>query len=848
MQPYEKMGQFYLGKVYDPTSGSRIDQDYLYPSADLTTHALCVGMTGSGKTGLCIDLLEEAAVDGIPAIIIDPKGDMSNLKLLFPEFRGADFEPWVQPEEAQKKGMSVPEFAEATAQKWRAGLADWAIDPERVAKLKANTPVTIYTPGSNAGRQLALIRSIAQPSEGVMSDRDLFDDYVDATATNLLNLIGVNPDPMASPAYSLISNILMNAWGNGETCDLATLITHIQNPPFDKIGVMPLESFYPKDDRFKLSMQFNNLIASPRFASWSEGEPVDIDNLLYTPEGKAKLSILSLNHLGDQERMFFVAGFLNRMISWMRAQSGTSALRAILYMDEIFGYFPPSANPPSKKPLLTLLKQARAFGLGVMLTTQNPVDLDYKGLSNIGTWFIGRLQTERDRARLLDGLERAMSDQAIALDRAQIAEILSNLPKRTFFVNNVHDDGPELFETRWAMSYLAGPMTKKQLRQLQPQPDAAPESQAQRVESGFTPAQMPGGADSNGQAVAAAGIGMAAVQSAVGGGGEAPSASEPSFVEGVLPAAPSIPEEIPQIFMPANRSVAQVVYRPSLYAIADVMYDDKVIGTPQSDRKAYNTCVEDAVMPVDWAEETGAVIDEAQLERRPKSGAGYLKSTAALTKKSAYTEWSRALKDHIYNTAALESYRHPGSKTYAAPGETLQAFSVRMQLTEREMRDQAIANIRAKYEKKIAALAEKVRKAELAVDRERSQAEAAKMNTFINIGSTILDSFLGKKRLGKSTMSKAASTARSVGRSRQQMSDIDRAEASLKTYQSDLEAMEAQLQAELDALSEQTEANVETVAIKPKKTGISVRSMAVLWLPYEQNILGELSPLFDTAE
>ncbi|MCA9086899.1 MAG: ATP-binding protein, partial [Planctomycetaceae bacterium] len=209
-------------------------------------------------------------------------------------------------------------------------------------------------------------------------------------------------------------------------------------PPFDRIGVIGLENFYPQADRFQLAMLLNNLLASPGFSSWMEGESLDIQKMLYSPDGKPRFTILSIAHLSEAERMFFVTIFLNEVVSWMRAQSGTSSLRAILYMDEVFGYFPPTANPPSKTPMLTLLKQARAFGLGVVLATQNPVDLDYKGLSNAGTWFIGRLQTERDKARVLDGLEGASAAAGHAFDRRQMEVILSGLGSRVFLLNNVH--------------------------------------------------------------------------------------------------------------------------------------------------------------------------------------------------------------------------------------------------------------------------------------------------------------------------------------------------------------------------------------------------------------------------
>ncbi len=284
--------------------------------------------------------------------------------------------------------------------------------------------------------------------------------------TSLLGLVGVEADPVKSREHILVSTILRVAWTEGRDLDLAGLIQQIQSPPVKRVGVLDVEAFFPSKDRFALAMTLNNLLAAPGFAAWMEGEPLDVQSLLYTPEGKPRVSIFSIAHLGDAERMFFVSLLLNQMVGWMRNQSGTTSLRALVYMDEIFGYFPPVANPPSKQPLLTLLKQARAFGVGVVLATQNPVDLDYKGLSNAGTWFIGRLQTERDKARVLDGLEGAAAGAGGRFDRGKMEETIAGLGNRIFLMNNVHEDAPVVFETRWAMSYLRGPLTRDQIKTL----------------------------------------------------------------------------------------------------------------------------------------------------------------------------------------------------------------------------------------------------------------------------------------------------------------------------------------------------------------------------------------------
>ena len=486
MENYEKLGAFYLGRPYDLKNQKPKEGLLLYDSKDLVTHAVCVGMTGSGKTGLCLSLLEEAAIDNIPALVIDPKGDLANLLLTFPELRGSDFEPWVNADDAQRKGLSVQDYAEQQAALWKKGLADWGQSGERIARLKAAADFAIYTPGSSAGLPVAVLKSFAAPGSAILEDRELLRDRISTTATSLLGLLGTVADPIQSREHILLSTLFNQAWQQGRDLDLAGLIAQIQSPPIDRIGVMDLESFYPAKDRFALAMQINNLLASPGFESWMEGDPLDVNAFLYTREGKPRVSIFSIAHLSDSERMFFVSLLLNQVLGWMRSQSGTTSLRALLYMDEIFGYFPPVANPPSKAPLLTLLKQARAFGVGVVLATQNPVDLDYKGLANAGTWFIGRLQTERDKARVLEGLEGAAASASANFNRQAMEQTLAALGNRVFLMNNVHDDSPEVFETRWALSYLRGPLTRDQIKILMrgrktgtaPQAAAAPTAAA----------------------------------------------------------------------------------------------------------------------------------------------------------------------------------------------------------------------------------------------------------------------------------------------------------------------------------------------------------------------------------
>src|SRR5215470_7252248 len=407
MQDFEKLGVFYLGREYDLKNKTAKEPLVLYDSKDLVTHAVCIGMTGSGKTGLGIALLEEAAIDNIPAIIIDPKGDLANLLLTFPDLKPEDFRPWINEDDAAQKGLSPDEYAAQQAAFWKNGLESWGESGQRIKRLKDAVEFFTYTPGSNAGVPVSILKSFAAPTSEVVEDNEAFTGKINSIATSLLGLLGIDADPLKSREHIMISTILANAWKNRQDVDLPVLIQQIQDPPVKKIGVLDIDSFYPLKDRVELSLAMNNLLAAPGFGAWLEGVPLDIAKMLHSDSGRPRHAIFSIAHLNDAERMFFVSLLLNQTLAWMRSQKGTTSLRALLYMDEIFGYFPPVSNPPSKAPLLTLLKQARAFGLGIVLATQNPVDLDYIGLANTGTWFIGRLQTERDKARVLEGLEGA---------------------------------------------------------------------------------------------------------------------------------------------------------------------------------------------------------------------------------------------------------------------------------------------------------------------------------------------------------------------------------------------------------------------------------------------------------
>ncbi|MFH1681620.1 MAG: DUF87 domain-containing protein, partial [Candidatus Eisenbacteria bacterium] len=701
MQSYEKLGVFYLGRVVDSESGRTTVEPLLYDSRDLTTHAVCLGMTGSGKTGLCVSLIEEAALDGIPVLAIDPKGDLGNLLLAFPELRGSDFEPWVDEGEARRKNLSRAEFAEKTAAAWREGLAAWDEDGARIARFRDSAERAIYTPGSRAGLSLSVLRSLAAPPPELAANDEALVERVQSAVSALLALLGVDADPMRSREHILLSHILRRAWAEGRDLELSALIREIQSPPFERVGVLDVESFFPSKDRFELSIGLNNLIAAPGFAAWLDGEPLDVPRLLWTPEGKPRVSIFTLSHLSDPQRMFFTTTLLAEVLAWMRTQPGTSSLRAILYMDEVFGYFPPTANPPSKIPMLTLLKQARAFGLGCVLATQNPVDLDYKGLSNAGTWFLGRLQTERDKEKVLDGLEGAASAGG-RMDRARMDKILSGLESRVFLMNNVHDDRPVLFRTRWALSYLRGPLLRPEIERLMAGRKA-----------------------------------LAAPSAEPRTGARAVSASEAS---GAVETRPVLGPDVKDFFLPVSGAISDgesLLYRPALLGTAKIHFVSKREGVDVwRDVSRLAPLGENPGDP--WADSEARPVGEADLagEPDPRGRFAPLPMEAAFPK--SYPRWTKALVGFLYRSETHALWKSKALRAVSSSGETERDFRVRLAQLAREKRDSEMEKLRARYAPKLARLEERILAGERKVAREESQYKSQTVQSAISFGATLL--------------------------------------------------------------------------------------------------------------
>jgi hypothetical protein len=801
MKAYEKLGAFYLGKLYDMPSQQLRDELVLYDSKDLNTHAVIIGMTGSGKTGLGIALLEEALIDNIPVIAIDPKGDLPNLLLNFPQLKPDDFRPWINEQDALNAGLTPDQFAAKQAALWRSGLAQWDQDPERIARLKAAADTTVYTPGSSAGLPVSVLRNFAPPSESILEEKDLLRERIQSTVTALLALLGIEADPITSREHILLSNIIETTWASGTGLDLAAMIRAIQSPPFERIGIMDLESFYPPKDRFQLAMRLNNLLAAPGFEAWLEGEPININRMLYTETGKPRASIFTISHLSDSERMFFVSVLLNEILAWMRSQPGTTSLRAILYMDEIFGYFPPVKNPPSKAPLLTLLKQARAFGLGVVLSTQNPVDLDYKGLSNTGTWFIGRLQTDRDKQRVMEGLEGAAA--GTGFDRAGMEETLAGLGKRVFLLNNVHETAPVTFQTRWAMSYLRGPLTREHIRTLMA--DRKDQVRAPGTEP-LTPA----------------------VQTA-----------------SAVNKPPVMPPGIDVYYLPASGAGQGLEYFPALAGWVDVHYSSAPYKVSVSHKLALAVMMEEGPAVLDWEMAEEITLDPADLETEPLTGPRFADLPAVAKNVRKYTQWNKDFLRWIRQNRPIRIYRSKRFNLSSDPQETKGEFLARLAQASRENRDLEVEKLRRRYSSKFNTLNNRLMRAEQAVMREKEQSQSSKIQTAISFGTTILGAFLGRKAVSVGSAGRLGTAMRSASRIRKESMDVQRAQETLETTKLGLAELDQRLEEDIERIEaafDPESESLQEILIKPKSRDMTLEFFGLVWMPYRRDARSQLAP------
>ena len=807
------MAELFLGGRIDPATGERTTDLTSIPSADFTTHGVIVGMTGSGKTGLGVVLIEECLKAGVPTLLIDPKGDLTNLLLIFPELRGSDFRPWVNEGDAQKAGLDMDAFAEQQAGAWRDGLAGWSIPPEQLAAVRSGVDFTIYTPGSSAGRPINIVGSLAAPPEG--TDPEVIADEIDSYVTSVLGMMGINGDPLSSREHILLANLIQNAWSQGQSLDLPTLLAQVQQPPMRKLGVLELDAFFPPNDRMAFAMKINGLLASPSFATWLTGDPIDIDSMMHGPDGRPRCAVVSIAHLDDEQRQSVTALVLSKLVTWMRRQSGTSDLRALLYMDEVAGYLPPTANPPTKKPIMLLLKQARAFGLGVVLSTQNPVDVDYKALSNAGTWMIGRLQTEQDKNRLVDGLSSADG----GVDVKAVGDTISNLGKRQFMLRRAGKDKPEVMTTRWAMSYLRGPLTRDQIGQAMTLSGAA-EAPAAAPAASPAPAPAPTvSVPSTAPAPATAPTYGSPAPAAVAGDDE-------------TPVMPAIASGIPISYVdPATPWLSQVGgvtggqhLRAAAIARVNLRYDDEKAGIVHDEE--YEAILLPLTQVPDATKFVAVDYDDRDLVTSATSGAVYGLVPSEVKAKTYWTALQKALVDTLVRNKATEILYNADLKAYGRVGETQDEFVARCEGLSGDAADKELTALRSKYEAKLLAARGKASDAQI-----NAQMLQQEYDSTYGLAATVTQTVLGSLLGGRTSRSSMQAQAR---KSSQANAKAGAAAQKAQLASQAVGDLETQCQQDLLEITDRWKSkagNVTTKQIPLEKSDVVVADFRLVWIP-----------------
>ena len=773
---YEKMGLFYLGK------NSEDDTLTLYKSNHLTTHAMIIGMTGSGKTGLGIGLIEEAAIDNIPSIVIDPKGDMGNLCLAFPKLDAKEFEPWMDSSDAANKGKTVSELASDTADMYRTGLSSFGQDASRVEKF-AKIEKTIYTPGSSAGVGVNILGSFEAPSKEILEDSDTFSSLINSTVSSLLALVSIDADPINSKEHLLLSNIFHYYYSREISLTLEDIIGHVASPPFEKIGMLSLKNFYNQNDRMKLAMALNGVISSITFSSWIQGEALDIQNMLYDENGKAKIAIFSIAHLNDNEKMFFVTILLNAYISWMRKQRGSSSLKAILYMDEIFGFFPPTKNPPSKEPMLLLLKQARAFGTGVILSTQNPIDLDYKGLSNIGTWFVGKLQTKQDIEKVIDPLLAKSK-----LSKEEIAKKLTTLKGRHFFMKNVHAEETVEFTTRWVLSYLKGPMTKDDIRILMHEKKANMQESEPKKNIKIN--------DEN---------------------------------NALDYKKPIISEAVKEYFLDTNIN-AQTPFYPYMYASAKVRFYNQKRSIDIEENLEFKLELDVKQSLIDWGKAKEEICEG--FTNNPTNNASYSELPSIVTQAKSLKEFEKNLSDYLYGSKKLELFTCSALKLESNLKQSKRDFIVEVEDTLKELRDEKTEALKEKFQLKFNRLEDRLKQLEFKLQKEENDVSSKTTDTIIDIGLAVIGAFFGSKTISAGTMRSGASAFKKGKGVFKERDDVQNVESLLQNTQDDMQELHVELKEEIERI--ENELNIKNyeilpVFITPRRSDIIIKDIALLW-------------------
>lgn len=770
----------YIGAAREGGARVLLDTDHL------TTHAVCLGMTGSGKTGLGIVTLEELARRGIPLLIIDLKGDMLNLLLNFPNLSPSEFEPWLAPDARASEDSATAATEQATL--WRKGLNRSGLHGSDVAAVAQGVRWRLLTPGISSGAPLDILPSLTPPAGwDPGADPDGARDRVNGLTSALLSLVDRGGDPLSDPDHVLVASIILEIWRQGRGLDLAGLLGNIAEPPIDHLGALPLETFYPRDRRMKLVMALNTLIASPSFSAWTEGTPLDMEELLGTP-GNPKATIITLAHLDDRQRQFCLALVVSELVAWMRRQPASSGLRALLYIDEVQGILPPyPANPPTKGPLLTLLKQGRAFGTSVWLATQNPVDLDYKAMGNAGIKVIGRLITDRDRDRALEGLGLAGTE-----DGREIERIVGSLAKREFLLHDIRaKNRVQVFSSRWALSYLRGPIALAEMAPLF--------SHALPAKDLNAPSQP---------------------------NMDRPEQKTTRLAEDIRSDPPVLPVDIPQLFGARGGLVT-----PSLLVYNRVTIERRTLALVRTMTEFWH-------VPID---ERGTVLwDDAEpLATEPSLSDVPAKETRfpvaapeALPKElrsadRSFVKWRARRTIPILANTKLDCV--------ANEGESQDAFIERcLDLADRADDDRQDA-ARRKFERKIDILRRRLDREHDELERDQVDLDSRQAEEKLGMVEGLFSVLLGSRSL-RSAAGKATSKLKtSAGKRRMRQ----KAEASVQESEHEIDRLEHQLEdlaAEMNdeieniaAASVEIANTAEEVAVRPKQADVTVKEISLVW-------------------
>jgi hypothetical protein len=825
----DKDGFFYLGKEFSIESDKLLDQGYLYDASDLTTHGVVFGMTGSGKTGLCIDLLEEALNEEIPVIIVDPKGDVANLALVFPDQSPGDFKKWVSPAQAQREGKDLDTFAAEVAEKWKNGLNSWGINREDILPLQQKMDLRIFTPGSSAGMPVSIVQGFKAPGAELARDEEGMLEKIRNTVSALLSLLGLSADPLNSQPHILISNIIDHFWRLGRDLSLEELILNIQKPPFQRLGVFEVNKLMDEKERVELAFKINNIVAAPSFRFWKTGMPLSAGRLFEKKAGRVPVNIFYIAHLNDNERMFFLSLLLNEIVDWIRKQPGATDLKYLFYMDEIYGYLPPyPQNPPSKNPLMILMKQARAFGLGVVLVTQNPKDIDYKALTNTGTWFIGKLQAELDRERVMEGLRGILDASGDSLDTTEINNLLSSLKKRVFLVKNVHESGVKLFQTRWAISYLAGPLTREQIKELmltekavQQQRDVLPRVSPPGVGAAQVPSHVPSFAPPHPPYSPPPTVPSTAPPPIPTAGPPPVPPSMPARSD-LLPFAPQADTPIEYLYESSADSRSKF-YSPYLYLQGEVIFDDNQLGIYV--RKKYFTSVP-MEANIDWRE---SQLEETEVEYSSEPDPAVMGFETLKTKLnySGLRKMQSSFKNYLFSQQVLRLLINRNLKLVSEVDESEGAFRTRCRDVVEKMIDKEIEKLKDTYERKIERLEDRIEREKIKVRKLKKEARSKRTEEFLSIGESVLGIVLGGKSI--------RGLATAARRRRSTSSASDRVKLG-KTKLSQLEEDILQLQEELedkiadieDKYYEKAD-KVEPFDVRLEKEDIIIARQSILW-------------------